>query len=351
MNSLYRKAMQCYVKGLLLAAIASPILTLAGNIPAQVLTPYGSMVETCAFIQAAATSIDSNTTAASVVSELQAMNSQANINTVNIYGLESWEPAGQTTKKDILFGALQSLSMKVIPRIEQYPSTFSFSTSDAAQVTSIYKPLFEYLAADSSKAERVAYLALNMPVDDPAVQKQLGGLNSAQWKAAQEPYAAALIGDIKSIVSTVPLRLSVFYGWNGGFETPSYKNAGADGYFLTSYSYPPNSSYIPGLNSPDSLLIDQAQLTEIMGDFTAQYGNSPVVVEYGFHTVEYPGVVPSQTAGLVETVAAKAKALALVTAFYQSKYSGVDGTSYFGWNIVKEEGSPLVGCDWALQYP
>ena len=89
-----------------------------------------------------------------------------------------------------------------------------------------------------------------------------------------------------------------------------------------------------------------------MDTFVRQYGDKPIVVECGFHTLEYNGGErPNQTAGLVQDLAAKRRAVRAMAEFYGANYPQVRGILYFGYNLYKEEGTPPTVLDWALQYP
>jgi hypothetical protein len=86
-----------------------------------------------------------------------------------------------------------------------------------------------------------------------------------------------------------------------------------------------------------------------MRRFLDQYGDAPVVVEYGVQTAERHGDrLPGQTAGLVADRTAKARALAATTQFYCSGYPSVRGTMYFGFNVYKTEGEPPATVDFGL---
>jgi hypothetical protein len=201
----------------------------------------------------------------------------------------------------------------------------------------------DLLAQATANRDRVAYLAVNMPLDDPRVQARLGGANSPLSIERQTAYASAVVARLRRAAPGVPIYLGVFYGWDGGFRPPSYRSAGADGYFLTSYSYP--GARVPGRDDDDAALIDADRRRAVMRRFTGQYGEAPVVVEYGVQTADRPG---GQTAGLVADRAAKRRALEATTRFYCAGYPSVRGTMYFGFNIVKTEGEPPGTADFAL---
>ena len=290
--------------------------------------------------------------------ELRRMRDEYFINTVNIYGLE-WVP---DSDKDVLFAELARLGMKIVVRIEAYDATtFSFQVRDldwimhryAQRLDDTHGSLLDYISA-SPRRNSVAYLALNMPVDDPAVQDRGGGVNSEPWKQAQNAYAPALVQRMRAFLTSAGfpdarLFLSVFYGWDGSFDVPSYVEANADGYFLNNYSYPAGA--VPDETAPDTVLINRARLQKIMDRFEAQYGGHPQVIEYGFHTVEFNGgAPPAQTAGLVQTRKAKRRALAATTDYYSTSFPDVVGTIYFGYNMLKVEGNPPALLDWTLIY-
>ena len=192
----------------------------------------------------------------------------------------------------------------------------------------------------------MAYLALNMPVDDPRVQERLGGVNSELSTRRQVAYAKTLVGLVRPHVGAAPVFLGLFYGWDGSYRIPSYRDSGADGYVLTSYSYP--GSRVADARSGVDELIDTPRLRAAADRAVADQPGAPIVVEYGFQTLAAQESMPDQTAGLVADVTVKRAALRATTHFYCSQYPAVIGTTYFGYNIFKAEGNPPRTLDYAL---
>jgi hypothetical protein len=178
------------------------------------------------------------------------------------------------------------------------------------------------------------------------VQARLGGVNSPLSIGRQVEYALAVVARLRTAAPGLPVYLGVFYGWDGSYEPPSYRSAGADGYFLTNYSYP--GARVPGRADSDGALIDAAGRRAVMRRFLEQYGDAPVVVEYGVHTAARHAARPDQVAGLVRDRVAKGRALVATTRFYCSEYPSVRGTLYFGFNIYKSEGQPPAELDFGL---
>jgi hypothetical protein len=288
---------------------------------------------------------------------------QVGVNTVGLYNLVQMSD----TDRDALFAELERHRQKAVIRIEWYDrQTFAFRTSDADQVLRYYNTadtahgytaLLDYLIRKDRLGD-VAYFAVNMPVDDGMVSSQFvtgrypDGRSNPQWASAQPPYADRLIAGLRNVVGPADLYLSVFYGWDQTYPTPSYAGIAhpADGYFLNNYSYPISSP--ADENSSTSDLLNEPRLGTAMDRIIGQYGNAPKVIEYGFHTVDFNGgVVPDQTAGLVRTVAAKRRALVETTSYYRGAAFHVRGTLYFAENLFKPEGSPPATMDWALGAP
>lgn len=312
------------------------------------MTPYSSYIAPGTWIQGAEYELNpGQDTAARIAHDLPIMKSEYNINTLNLYGLENISQSD----RDLLFSTLSQLGMQAVVRLEWYDSsTFAFNDSDADSVINHYNSLITDVAG-ASKRGAVAYFALNMPVDDPAVQGRFsGGISSSESKTRQVSYASAIVSKMRTKLaglgfSTGKLYLSVFYGWDFTYDIPSYTGSNADGYFFNNYSYPASSP--PDETASDSVLINQTRLAQGMTKFQSQYSGKPAIIEYGFHTSEFNGGVnPNQTAGLVKT-----KALKATTNFYKSNYTNVKGSLYFGYNLLKEEGSPTALMDWALDYP
>jgi hypothetical protein len=197
----------------------------------------------------------------------------------------------------------------------------------------------------------LAYVSLNMPVDDPTVQGRLGGVDASLSVQRQPAYAAALVRGVRDALPGVRVYLGLFYGWDGGYDVPSYAAAGADGYVLTNYSYPGDT--VPDAVAADPDLINEARLRIAVDRAVDQYGDRvPLVIEYGFHTAARHGArTPDQRAGLVADAAAKRRALHATNRFYCATYPNVRGTMYFGFNIVKREGNPPALLDFALSQP
>jgi hypothetical protein len=310
-----------------------------GGSPGEVLTPYPAMAGT-EFLRGATLDVDGlEADPAALEERLRTMRDRYDIDTVGVYRLDA---------RDAFFGALDRLGMSAVLRLEEYdPETFAFTAADVDNLLARYAPLLAEAAEPGHRA-RVAYLAVNMPLDDPRVQARLGGVNSPLSMARQLDYASAVVARLHAAAPGLPVYLGVFYGWDGGFQPPSYRSAGADGYFLTSYSYPGRK--VPGAADDDAVLIDAAARRAVMRRFLDQYGEAPVVVEYGVQTAQrHGGERPAQTAGLVADRAAKAKALAATTRFYCTGYRSVRGSMYFGFNVVKSEGEPPAMVDFALE--
>jgi hypothetical protein len=282
---------------------------------------------------------------------LQAMQARHHINTISGYGLERWDPPGRSDQKDRLFAELARLGMMIVVRLEAYDSRhFAFRPDDVQPVLDAHDGLLRYLSAPQRR-ERIAYLQLNMPLDDPAVQQRLGGVNSSLSIGRQPSYAAALVRRVRTALPGTPVYLGVFYGWDNTYRPPSYAAAQPDGYVLTNYSYPAGA--VPDRTADASTLINEPRLRVAVDRAVAQYGDRvPLVVEYGFHTAaRHRAGPPAQRAGLVADTAAKHRALSATNQLYCDSYPNVRGTVYFGFNIVKAEGNPPALLDFALQTP
>ena len=266
---------------------------------------------------------------ADLAGDLTRMRDEFFIDTVSVYGLETWTPA----RLDELIQVLSRLDMRVVVRLEAYdPLTFAFRAEDAEEVLARHRALLARLPAD-----RVAYLAVNMPVDDPRVQARLGGVNSPLSARRQVDYARTVVALARP--SGFQVFLGVFYGWDGSYQVPSYRDSGADGYVLTNYSYPSGD------------LIDTARIGPVVERAIAAQPGAPIVVEYGFQTRAAQNDDPDQTAGLVSDVTEKRAALRATTHFYRSRYPAVIGTIYFGYNVFKIEGDPPRKLDYGLVAP
>lgn len=270
--------------------------------------------------------------------DLRRMRDEFGIDTVHVYGLESWAPA----RVAALLAALTTARMRMVVRLEAYdPETFAFREQDAEQVLRAHRRLL-----DQVRGGPVAYLALNMPVDDPRVRDRLGGLGSALSARRQVGYARTLVGLVRRHAGAAPVFVGLFYGWDGSYPIPSYRDSGADGYVLTSYSYP-GARVADARSSPEEL-IDAPRLRATADRAVAAHPGAPIVVEYGFQTLAAQRSMPDQTAGLVSDVTVKRAALRATTHFYCTRYPAVIGTTYFGYNIFKAEGDPPRTIDFGL---
>lgn len=317
--------------------------------PDAPLTPYPGPVPADRFLQGATVDL-ADTTADDLPHLLDTMRSAHHINTITVYGLERWDAPGSGRKKDLLFAELARRQMKIVIRLEAYDTVrFAFRSADVDPVLDAHLPLLRYLA-DPQRRDRVAYLQLNMPVDDPGVQRRLGGVNSAVSVDRQVSYAAALVRRTRAALGGhgTPVYLGLFYGWDNTYQPPSYAAAGADGYVLTNYSYP--AGVVPDGRADDRTLINEPRLRVAVDRALAQYGDrAPLVVEYGFHTAaRHRGVLPDQRAGLVADTTAKRRALRATNRLYCDSYPSVRGTMYFGFNVVKTEGDPPAELDFTL---
>ena len=288
---------------------------------------------------------------------------QVGVNTVGLYNLVQMTDA----ERDTLFAELERNRLKAVVRIEWYdPNTFAFSSGDADKVLRYYNSddtvhgytaLLSYLIRRGRLAD-VAYFVVNMPVDDGKVSSHFvtaqypDGRNNPLWASRQPPYADRVLAGLRKLVGDADLYLSVFYGWEQTYPTPSYAGIAhpADGYVLNNYSYPVSSP--ADENSSTSDLLNEPRLGSAMDRIVGQYGDAPKVIEYGFHTLDFDnGVTPDQNAGLVRTVAAKRRALTATTSYYRDPAFHVRGTLYFAENLFKPEGNPPATMDWALGTP
>ena len=291
--------------------------------PVTGFTPYRRWLPPAEFLQGAA--VD-----ASRPLDLARMRRQFNINTINAYGVSA-------ANVEPLQEAAAAQGMRVVVRLEEYdPATFAFRPEDASALVARYAAVLGRL-----RPEVVAYVVVNMPVDDPRVH----------GRERQAAYAADAVSLVRRKAPGVPVFLSLFYGWDGSYDVPSYAESGADGYALTSYSYPRNR--VATAASTTDELIDTKRLHRAADRATAAHPGRPLVVEYGFQTVQFQrgGGRPDQTAGLVADEPAKKKAMRATTAFYRNNYPAVIGTMYFGYDIVKQEGDPPRPVDFGLTPP
>ncbi|MDR1953666.1 MAG: hypothetical protein LBQ21_04215 [Clostridiales Family XIII bacterium] len=360
------------------------------------LTPYSESKDPSAYYNGATLILEQHsdedqrdTTNLWVTEQLETMKTDYLINTVSLYDLENFDDfsgaEGDVTAAEAtgdgpyphtahLFSELERLGMKAVVRIEAYDSeNFAFRVEDdVTDVMGRYNKLLEYISANNDLRNCVAYFAVNMPVDDEKVQarfktdditENLAAINSDASKTAQTAYATAIISALRtkatgSGFTDAPLYLSVFYGWDNNYDVPSYASAGADGYFINNYSYPMGDETPKATDTKDAL-INATGLAVALNTFKTQYQASqggtipPCVIEFGIHTQSYNnGVMPTQTAGLVFDLDAKAIALKATAEFYaKEEYSFVKGLMYFSYNLFKEEGNnPSSVLDWALNY-
>lgn len=317
-----------------------------------IMTPYTEMSDPDEFYNGATFMIEGGLVDKDSLSdELERANRLFNINTITVYGLEGLS----SDVRNFLFDELDRLGMKIVVRIESYASDFAFTKGDAAKVIANHRDLIEFCCQDGHR-DVVAYFAMNMPVDDLVVQKNAGGLNTKAWQQAQVEYAEEIVSLMRQETARngnpeAKIFLSVFYGWDNTFNTPSYVSAGADGYFINNYSYLATGA-VPTADMPDDKLINAKRLAISMKTYEKQYGDAPVVMEWGFHTVEFNDwIMPTQTAGVVYDRDAKNQAIKATVDFYRDNYPQVRGCLYFGFNLLKEEGNPPMLLDWCLDYP
>lgn len=295
-----------------------------------------------------------------IAHDLPEMKNNYNINCLNLYALETLS----TQQLDVLFNKLSDLQMQAVVRIEWYdPAWMNFEPADADMIINHYSSLIQYVSSSARRAQ-VAYFLLNVPVDDPAVTDQFktdqysNGRDNPAWASSQVTFVQSFVSKMRAKCNsygftTAKQYVSVFYGWDYAYPIPSYASSNADGYDLWNVTYPQDKTNPPDENQSDAVIINQSRLQIGMNKFMQQYPTQSKVVEYAFHTSEFNGGVnPNQDAGLVKTKAAKQKGLRATNAYYNSSsFTGMRGTQYFGWNLLKEEGTPLVLLDWCLDYP
>lgn len=320
---------------------------------ADVITPYSELSDHDEFINGATFVLEQTPDWREwLTAELERANGQYLINTITVYGLENFDDEYKTH----LFSELQRLNMRICVRIESYSQQFAFTAKDAVDVIGRYSALIDFICKEENRGA-LQYFALNMPVDDPNVQNNLGGINTDAFVNNQVEYAGEIVSRMRAYCAEkgfndAKMFLSVFFGWDNTFVVPSYASAGADGYFINNYTYPIQGP-MPDENAPTDDIINAARLRGAMEKFAALYPDlPPVVMESGFHTLEYNnGVMPGQTAGLVLNRAVKAIAVKAWVEFYKTNYPNVCGLLYFGYNLINQEGNPPMEMDWTLVYP
>jgi len=154
----------------------------------------------------------------------------ANANTVNLYDLGPGvldtpvHEGSPTTLRDYVFQRCVELRLKVIARLESYPKqcngeqwTFSFDVKsppgnphrDAEWV------LARYAATVAAFKDRykdlLLYYLVNMPLDDPEVQDELGGPFCYPTAAQQRSYVEYLRGRIAEVHPGATVRVMQFY--------------------------------------------------------------------------------------------------------------------------------------------
>lgn len=326
----------------------------AMEVKAGTLTPYEEWGSSEEFVNGATFVLEQrNDYEEWLTRELQRAKEIYHINTITVYGLEQYDDAYKTC----LFETLKSLDMKICVRIESYDGeTFAFTGEDAADVIRRHKELVEFTCLPENR-DVVFYYGINMPVDDGKVQDNLGGVNSQKCRDNQVSYAQEIVKQMRELTKAggfedAKLFLSVFFGWDASYEIPSYDSAGADGYFINNYTYPIEGK-LPDADAEGADIINAERLKATMDKFQTVYPQGPpLVIETGFHTLEYNNdVMPAQTAGLVKDRAAKEAALKAMYSFYRENYPNVAGILYFGYNLFNKEGNPPAEMDWALLYP
>jgi hypothetical protein len=315
------------------------------RVSTDVVSPYARRLPSRDFVQGATLDLSDMDTGTVLHAELRRMRDEYHVNTINVYGLERRDER----RRDQLFDALRELGMAIALRIEWYDQgTFAFQGQDAGEVLAAHRALLAY-AAEAGHREQVAYVMVNMPVDDPVVQQRLGGVDSPRSQARQVAYATEVVAGVRDLVGASGIRvfLGLFYGWDNSYQVPSYRTAGPDGYVLTNYSYP--GPRIAGASASAAELINEPRLRVAADRAIREAGSLPVIVEYGFHTLNYQnGNTPDQKAGLVADLTAKRRAVRATTDFYCDRYPSVIGTMYFGYNTYKSEGSPPRRLDFGL---
>lgn len=348
-------------KCLVISLLITSALAFTGTVSAvSSMTPYTSWVTPSTWFQGAEYELNPGMdTAARILRDLPDMKNNYNINSLNLYGLENISQSD----RDLLFSTMSSLGMQAVVRIEWYDGSWmNFENADADTMINHYTSLIADVCS-SAKRNQVAYFALNVPVDDPAVVAHFvtgqytDGRQNPLWASSQVSFVNYFVSRMRTVCSsygftTAKQYVSVFYGWDYSYPVPSYSASNADGYFFNNYTYPVNGSSPPDETATDAVIINQTRLQQGMTKFMSQYPTQNKTIEYGFHTSEFNnGVNPNQTAGLVKTKAAKQKALKATTTYYKNNFSTVKGSFYFGHNLLKEEGNPLALMDWCMEYP
>ena len=320
-----------------------------GPLPKATMTPYLESRSPDEYYAGATFDLEATGRSLSAISQAMEDMKAININTITIYGFEN----ESRSVKEHIFEELDRLGMKIVIRIESYDkSTFDFGVEDAADVVSAHSEIIEFVSR-TDRRDSVAYFALNMPVDDGDIQSKFpGGINSQEWREDQVSYADELVRLMREELSKhgfgdAKLYLSVHYGWDNSYNLLSYESAGADGYFINCYSYPylhggddGRGDTQPTEDDPVEQLIDVNQIDRCMAKYKAQY-----------HTMEYNNWEKTdQTAGLVWDRDAKRKAMQETIKYYEEEYPFVEGAMYFGYNLLKVEGSDGAVMDWTLVY-
>jgi trimeric autotransporter adhesin len=173
------------------------------------------------------------------------MRTVSQVNAIGFYNLvQMTDP-----QRDALFADLEANRQKAIVRIEYYNApTFDFDNNDPshADVNSViahytsddrihgYTGLIPYLIKNN-KLKDIAYFAVNMPVDDGIVADHFksptysNARDNPAWASSQVTYADNVINRLRGVLggpAAAKLYLSVFYGWDQSYPTPSYAGVG-----------------------------------------------------------------------------------------------------------------------------
>lgn len=317
--------------------------------------------------------------------DLPIMKSVYNINTLNVYGLENLSQA----ERHYLFDHLPS-GMKVVARIEWYdPAHFNFNVDhvddnhdgiydhnldNATTIVNYYDAMIQDICQNYSG--KLAYFALNMPVDDGIVashfavgQYEKDGRKNPDWKNWQVPYIEDLVMHMRAKCASygyaaAKLYVSVFYGWDGAYDVLPYTSSNADGYFFNMYTYPYDldgnnavrEDYRHQIASTDTLLNttdSRYGLNKFRDLINTQYPYQNKVFEFGFSTCDFIGKIPNQKAGLMGNLYAKQDAMQAYISYINSNFTNTKGGMYFGYNLIKTEGDQgqETDIDWCLEYP
>jgi hypothetical protein len=270
--------------------------------------------------------VDRDLVTDTIISDIEAIAS-ANFNGIVLY------PAGPSDRAihpwdQIVLDAAATHGLKIAFRLEWYPASFNWETTDCDSILDYYAGYLSYFEAQPG---RLLYFLINMPLDDP---KFLYPDNPTIER--QRDYVTYCYSELKEKIPDATVYANTYYGWRDDLHQAPVGDL-ADGVSVVIYAQhadgaPFNCNVIPTASHPASTLICKDQFDYYLDKAWSENNlaalGKPLVLDSTGFALAASYDDPNQMNGKVADSWAKVRAIETLRR-YLSQDVRLYGWSYF----------------------